>query len=105
MRTIDKAIIHKLMNEAITIDKQCKETCVDFEIMTSKYFKDTLILRWVEIDISDVDRPIQIYRYRCFELDGSPENCSIYYSNIEEANTFFKSLKSYYTQQFAIDHR
>ena len=93
--------IQKLMEEAVLISGQCKESCSDFQIMTSQFHQDTLILRWLEIDISDIERPIQCYRYRCFDLDGSTQNCSIHYSNQEEANAFFKSLKAHYKQDFA----
>lgn len=88
--------IEKLKNEAVFIQKDCTESCFDFQIMTSRFHKNTLILRWVEVDISDVERPIQSYRYRCFHLDGSPQNCSIHYNNQEEANAFFKSLETHY---------
>ena len=85
--------IEKLMDEAVLIQKDCTESCFDFQIMTSRFHKNTLILRWVEVDISDVERPIQCYRYRCFHLDGTSQNCSIHYTNVEQANAFFKSLE------------
>ena len=88
--------IEKLMDEAVLIQKDCTESCFDFQIMTSRFHKNTLILRWVEVDISDVERPIQCYRYRCFHLDGTSQNCSIHYSNGEQANAFFKSLETHY---------
>ena len=95
---ISEEIIENIMNEGILIKQKCKEACSDFQILTSKFHKDTLILRWLEIDISDIERPIQCYRYRCFNRDGSPQNCSIHYTNQEEANAFFKSLETHYTR-------
>jgi len=102
---LSEKIIQKLMDNAIVINSSCKETCSDFQIMTSKFHKDTLILRWLEIDISDIVSPIQCYRYRCFNLDGSSQDCSIHYNNRAEANAFFKSLIPHYTQEFAVDHK
>ncbi len=98
---ISKQSIEKLWDQAVIIDKSCKESCFEFQIMTSKFHKDTLILRWIEVDISDVERPIQYYRYRCFNIDGSAQNCSIHYTNTQEANAFFKSLLPHYKQEFA----
>jgi len=95
---------YSILDQAVTINEQCAESCFDFTIMTSEYHKDTLILRWLEIDISDIDAPVQQYRYRCFNSDGSPQHCSIHYSNRQEANAFFKSLKTLYIQSFANDH-
>ncbi|MFC4633522.1 hypothetical protein ACFO3O_06365 [Dokdonia ponticola] len=92
--------IQKIMEGAVLIQKHCKESCFDFQVMTSRFHKDTLILRWVEVDISDVERPIQCYRYRCYHLDGSAQNCSIHYNNVQEANTFFKSLETHFRQDF-----
>ena len=97
---ISKEITQKIWDQAITIDKSCMESCFEFQIMTSKFHKDTLILRWIEVDISDVERPIQCYRYRCFNIDGSSQNCSIHYADQAEANAFFKSLRAYPTQEF-----
>ena len=102
---LSKKIIHRLMDVAIHINTSFDEACRDFKIMQSPLHPDTLLLRWLTIDISDVDRPVQKYYYECFELDGTPRNCSIYYSNQEEANAFFESLISLYEQQYAIDHK
>ena len=93
-----------ILDQAMQINKQCPDSCYDFTIMISEFHKDTLILRWLEIDISAIDAPIQCYRYRCFDPDGSPQHCSIHYSDQQEANTFFKSLKPQYAQAFANDH-
>lgn len=93
------------MDRAIEINKSCKEECRDFVIMTSGMRKDTLILRWTTIDLDDIERPIQCYHYECFSQDGSSQNCSVHYSNQDEANKFFWSLKRLYSQPFAIDHR
>lgn len=102
--TLDKSVIQKIMNRAIQISKSCKEACRDFEIMVSVKHEYILILRWLTIDISNVDNPIQKYHYECFEPCGTPQLCSIHYNNIEEANDFFLSLTPLYNQQFAIDH-
>ena len=100
---LSKESIQKLMGYGITIQKNCKESCFEFQIMTSPLFKDTLILRWLEIDISDIERPIQCYRYRCFDLDGTSQNCSIPYTHAQEANAFFKSLEAHYKLDFATE--
>ncbi len=102
--SLNKDTINKIMNRAIRINKECEAHCRDFTIMESSLHKNTRILRWTSIDISDVDRPVQCYRYECFNMDGTPQNCSIHYSNQEEANNFFMSLKPLYKQQFSIDH-
>ncbi|WP_025741935.1 hypothetical protein [Aquimarina pacifica] len=102
---IETTVIHNMMDRAVEIQKNCKEQCVDFNIMTSGSHPDTLLLRWTSIDISDPDRPLQYYRYECFYSDGRPQHCSIHYANQEEANRFFKGLSSVYTQEFAIDHK
>lgn len=101
---IKQHIINAIMNRAIEINKECAEHCRDFRIMESPMHKDTRILRWTTIDISNVDRPIQCYRYECFDIDGTRQNCSIHYSDQEEANKFFMSLTTLYKQEFSIDH-
>ncbi len=102
---ISKKVIATIMDRAIAIQNDCREHCRDFKIMTSKEHNDTLILRWTTIDISDIDRPVQCYRYECFELNGTPQHCSIHYADQEQANAFFSGLATLYTQQFAIDHK
>lgn len=104
MSTLNQEVINKIMNRAIEINKSTTLACRDFIIMKSNKFLDTLILRWNCIDIQDLDKPKQCFRYECFELDGSPKLCSIHYSNQEEANQFIWSLISLYHQKFAIDH-
>ena len=101
---IDTEVIDAIMNRAIEINNSCKQACRDFRIMTSTMRADTLILRWRTIDISNEDNPVQYYRYECFKMDGTPEFCSIHYTNQEEANDFITSLQTLYTQKFAIDH-
>lgn len=101
---IAKKIIHTIMDRAIVINKVSEEHCRDFRIMVSERHPETLILRWVAIDISDVDRPVQCYRYECFDVDGSPQHCSIYYADQQEANDFFSGLKTLHTQECAVDH-
>ncbi|QKX05348.1 hypothetical protein HN014_10610 [Aquimarina sp. TRL1] len=102
---IAKAVIHSIMDRAMQINKECKEHCRDFRIMVSKTHVNTLILRWTTIDIDNIDRPVQCYRYECFEMDGTPQHCSIHYSDQKEANAFFLGLTTLYTQEFAIDHK
>ena len=101
---LDQQIIDKVMNRAIQINNLCKEQCRDFKIMTSPMREDTLILQWRTIDISNEDNPVQHYHYECFEMDGTPEFCSVHYTNQEQANDFITSLQTLYTQKFAIDH-
>lgn len=100
---LKQAHLH-ILDQAKVINAQCSDTCFDFSIMTSELHTDTLILRWLEIDIRDINCPIQQYRYRCFNLDGSPQHCSIHYSNQQEANAFFKGLVVLHTQDYANDH-
>lgn len=104
-KPLDPQVIQKLMAYALTIDTQNEEHCRDFSIFQSDEFPDSLILRWTCIDISDIDRPLQIYRYECFTLDGMPLHCSIHYSDQAQANHFFEGLKLRYTQEFANDHK
>ncbi|EDP94653.1 hypothetical protein U8527_07130 [Kordia algicida OT-1] len=103
-KNIDQAVIHKMMNRAIEINHSCKEKCRDFKIMTSTMRKDSLILQWRTIDISNEDNPIQYYRFECFKMDGTPELCSIHYTDQKQANDFITSLQTLYHQKFAIDH-
>ncbi len=103
--TISKKVITSIMNRGMLIDKNCREHCRDFKIMISKKHQNTLILRWTTIDIEDIDRPKQCYRYECFDMDGTPQHCSIHYANQEEANAFFLGLKTLHVQECAIDHK
>lgn len=66
-KTLKQSVIHKIMDRAIEINKACKERCTDFQIMLSRKRKNTLILRWTTIDISNEDNPVQCYRYECFK--------------------------------------
>jgi len=102
---LTKAVIQRIMQRAISIQKTCGDSCCDFQIMTSAMRPDSLILRWTSIDLSDIDRPIQTYRYECFGLDGKALLCSVNYNDTAEANRFFKSLVSLYQQDFAYEHR
>jgi hypothetical protein len=98
-------VIQAIMDRGMQIDKGCNEHCRDFRIMVSDKHPDILILRWRTIDIGDIDRPIQCYRYECFEMDGTPQHCSIHYSDQQEANDFFSGLETLHTQECAIDHK
>ncbi len=100
-----KGVIQKVMDRAIEINNEYKVQCRDFQIMVSSKRKDTLILRWTTIDISNEDNPVQCYRYECFNMDGTSQRCSIHYANQEEANDFIWSLKPLHQQQYAIDHK
>ncbi|TGV03591.1 hypothetical protein [Flavivirga rizhaonensis] len=104
-KVLKSNVIQNIMDRAIEINRGCQENCRDFQIMVSPMRENTLILRWTTIDISNIDKPLQYYRYECFKIDGTPQLCSIHYSNQEEANAFFWSLESLYNQQFAIDHK
>ena len=104
-KQLNKAIIHKIMDRAIEINQLCKDQCRDFRIMESPDRPNVWILRWLTIDIGNIDNPIQCYHYECFEYDGTPQNCSIYYHNQEEANHFFFNLKTVHKQLFSIDHK
>jgi hypothetical protein len=97
--------INRLMDRAIEINGSCPLHCRDFRIMVSPMREDALILRWTTIDLSDVERPLQCFHYECFNVDGTPQNCSVYYENQQEANAFFFSLKTLYRQDFANDHK
>ena len=101
---ISNNVIQAIMNRAVVINRECKEHCRDFRIMESPMHKKTRILRWSTIDISNVDRPIQCYRYECFDMDGTPQRCSIHYADQEEANEFFMTLTTLYKQEYSIDH-
>lgn len=105
MKKVPKTVIKTIMDKAIEINARCKEECRDFTIMVSPMRKNTLLLRWTTIDIEDIDRPKQCYRYECFHMDGSPQNCSVNYANQQEANDFFASLKKLHQQEFCIDHK
>ncbi len=106
MKKVSNQVIEKIMDRGMQIDKDCHEHCRDFKIMVaSERHPDILILRWTTIDIDDIDRPKQCYRYECFETDGTPQDCSIHYSDQNEANDFFSGLETLHTQQCAIDHK
>jgi len=98
-------IIEALMGRAIEINADCPEQCRYFAIMTSSMRPDAWILRWLNINIDDLDNPIQTYHYECFHQDGSPQNCGVHYANPQEANAFFNSLIPHYSQEYAGDHK
>ena len=101
---LKQSVINQIMDRAIAINKTGKGYCRDFQIMLSEKHSNTLILRWTTIDISNEDNPVQCYRYECFKIDGTPQLCSIHYTNQEEANDFIWGLQPLYHQQYAIDH-
>ena len=104
-KELEHKVIVAIMDRAIEINKQCPEECRDFRIMDSPMREKTLLLRWTTINIDDVDKPVQHFRYQCFHLDGTPQNCSVNYSNQREANEFFWSLRTFYKQEYCIDHK
>ncbi|WP_179022123.1 hypothetical protein [Winogradskyella forsetii] len=104
-KTLKQSVIYKIMDRAIDINKACTAQCRDFQIMVSTMRKNILILRWTTIDISNIDNPVQCYRYECFKTDGTSQLCSIHYADQEEANDFIWSLEPLYHQQYAIDHK
>lgn len=101
---LTSGVRNRIMDRAITIHKERTEHCRDFRIMISGTHPNILILRWTTIDISDADRPVQCYRYECFDPDGTPQYCSIFYTDQEEANTFFTGLQTLHAQECAVDH-
>jgi len=104
-KEVSKSVIDKIMERAMVVSKQCKDHCRDFRIMTSEMRKETLILRWTTINIDDIERPGQCFRYECFSPNGISQNCSINYSNVQEANQFFWSLETLHKQEFSTDHK
>lgn len=102
---LKQSVIHKIMDRAMAINSASALQCRDFQIMCSAKWENTLILRWTSIDISNEDNPVQCYRYECFKTDGTPQLCSVYYSDSDQANAFFWSLEPLYHQQYAIDHK
>lgn len=103
-KQLEQSVINRMMDNAIQINKQCRQQCRDFSIMVSPMRKNTLLLRWTTINIDTIDNPVQCYHYECFNPDGTSQNCSVNYSNQQEANEFFWSLKTLYKQEFAKDH-
>ena len=104
-KKVSQTVINNMMDRAIEINKSCPEECRDFTIMSSPMRKRTLLLRWTTINIDNIESPIQCYRYECFNMDGSSQNCSVNYADQQEANAFFQGLKTLYQQQFASDHK
>lgn len=105
IKNIETDVLQKIMDRAIIIDKNCNAHCRDFKIMESDQYPDTLILGWTSIDLDNHTHPAQCYHYQCFTMDGISQNCGIHYSDQSSANAFFESLKTLYTQSFAIDHK
>ncbi len=101
---LQQSVISKIMDRAMILNKETPTTCRDFQIMVSSMRPNSLILRWTCIDLTDFEKPMQCYRYECFDVDGISQKCSIHYSNQEEANDFLWSLEPLYHQKFAIDH-
>jgi len=94
-----------MMDRAIEISRECGDQCRDFRVMVSPMRENTLILRWTTINIEDIDRPVQCYHYECFNPDGTSQNCGVNYDDQEQANDFFWSLETLYSQEFAVDHK
>ena len=104
-KELNDTVIEKVMNRAIEISAACGDECRDFRIMVSPEKKDTLILRWIAINLDNVDKPVQCYQYECFNLDGISKNCSVNHSTQEQANKFSRSLKTLYKQTYCNDHK
>lgn len=102
---IEKEVIDRIFERAQEIHYSCNEECRDFRIMVSPSWNPTLILRWLTIDLSNIDNPVQCFRYECFHPNGTPQNCSVHYANQGEANSFFADLQTLYRQEFSIDHK
>ncbi len=102
---LKKTVRDKIMDCAITINRECPEECRDFRVMTSPLRPGVLILRWTAINIDYPEKPVQCFRFQCFEPDGSPQHCSVYYADQQEANAFFSGLRTLYRQTFAVDHK
>ena len=103
--SIEQQLIVTIMEQARRLIKGCGTNCRDFRIMTSPMRESTLILRWTTINVDDPDRPVQCFRYACFNMDGSPQQCSIHYANQQEANEFFEGLETQYQQIYSNDHK
>lgn len=102
---IKPEVIEKIFDRAVEINSTCQLECRDFRIMASPSWNPTLILRWTTIDLTSIDNPKQCYHYECFHPDGTPQHCSVHYSDQKEANKFFLSLTTLYKQDFANDHK
>ncbi|UII32262.1 hypothetical protein LVD17_00225 [Fulvivirga ulvae] len=103
--SINSNIINRIMDHGRKLTKGCGTHCRDFRIMTSPMRKGTLVLRWTTINIDNPDRPVQCFRYACFDRRGKPLQCSVHYADNAEANEFFESLKTHYQQVFSNDHK
>lgn len=101
----DKIVVERIMDRAVEIDRACGEQCRDFRVMVSPMRENTLILRWTNINIDNIDNPVQCYHYECFNVDGTSQHCGVNYSDRQQANEFFWSLETLYRQEFAIDHK
>ena len=104
-KPVPTEILHKIMDRAIEINQSSAETCRDFTVMASPKRKNTLILRWLSIDLSNPRRIKQTFFYECFTPTGDPMYCSVFHWDQDEANGFFVSLKPLYGQKFAMDHK
>lgn len=102
---LKQSVINKIMDKASEINKACKLQCRDFKIMFLPKYENTLILRWITIDISNEDNPIQLYDYEYFNTIGISQRCPIFLSIQEEINDFNLNLKVLHHQDFAIDHK
>ena len=95
----------QIMNRAMVHSKASRYECRDFRIMISPMRKNTLILRWTTINIENLEKPKQCFHYECFNEDGSSQNCSVNYTNQEEANQFFYSLTTLHQQNYCAAHQ
>ena len=82
----------RIKQRAGAISKISPHECRDYSLHRSPLHPGSLILRWLSIDIGDIDHPRQCYEYECFEEDGQPLHCSVFYDSPAEAEAFFQSL-------------
>ena len=92
-KTISLEVKARIAERARQIIQHSAEECRDFSLHRSLLHPKTLILRWLSIDLYDIDHPHQCYLYECFDEQGSPLNCSIHYATITEAERFYNSLE------------
>jgi len=100
-KKLEPSVLEKIMVHARRIDASESLHCRQFQIMISPLRPDTLILRWLTIEISNPDNPIQRYNNLCFYADGLSQDCSINYADQQEANEFFASLECLHQQTFS----
>jgi len=102
---VPMGIIHRIMDQALKISTAKTLSCCDFNLYLIKDHPRLLILRWIEIDWSDQDDPIQQYSYYYFNPDGNGIVCPLSYTQQQTLKQQLQLSPVIYSQQFAIDHR